>query len=451
MTNQTWADLDEYFPAWLAYRRWSLRTPGVQAALRRDGKLVFSQAFGTADVETGAPLTPQHLFHIASHSKTVAAVCILQLVEQGRVRLDDPVATHLPELSDSPVATRTLGELLTHSSGVIRDGEDGDFWQLHQPFPDRQQLLDIARRPSAAVLEPNDHYKYSNIAYGLLGQVIEAASGQSFVDYVRGAIAEPLGLHDLGAEFDPSRADEYAAAHTGLVLKRTREKIAHVSTGALAAATGCYATASDLTAFFSALLPGDARLLSADSQRRQRHRHWDIKANEQGYGIGIFLDTMADIDMFGHTGGYPGHITCTYADPADRWVLSVLTNAIDGAASLLANGYVYLLSLGRKATHGRTDVDATRFTGRFGWLWGVLDVVRIDDRLFAVTPSATNPAEDAVPLDVIDESTLKMVGGHGGNSYGELITYEFDTDGSIRSVRGNSAMTMTPFEVPAEI
>jgi CubicO group peptidase (beta-lactamase class C family) len=443
-----WRDLLAYYPAWLAYRRWYLRIPGVQVALRAEGELVLSQAFGFSNLGTGEPLTARHLFRIASHSKTFTAVAVLQLVQQGALRLDDAVAAHVPELAHTAIADRTVGELLTHSGGVIRDSEDGDFWQLHRPFPDRYELLAIASRPSAAVIDRNDHFKYSNIAFGLLGQVIEAASGQSFADYVRAAITQPLGLEDTGAELDPARADDYAAGHTSLLTSRSRQTMTHADTRALAAATGCYATAGDLTAFFSALLPGDARLLDADSQRQQRHRHWDIKTGEQGYGLGVFLDKIADTDLFGHTGGYPGHITCTYANPADRWVLSVLTNAIDGAASELAAGYVHLLALGHSARHATTQPGASRFTGRFVWLWGLLDVVRIDGRLFAVDPTGPNPAEDAAPLEVVDDSTLKIVGGRGGNSYGELMTFEFDENGSVRTVRGDSGMSMKPFGTP---
>jgi CubicO group peptidase (beta-lactamase class C family) len=445
-----WADLVDYYPAWVAYRQWYQRIPGVQIALRQDGNLVLSQAFGISNLDTGEALTPRHLFRIASHSKTFTAVAVLRLVEAGALRLDDPVAAHLPELTDTALADRTIGELLTHSGGIVRDSDDGDFWQLYRPFPDRHQLLALASQPNAAVLDRNDHFKYSNIAFGLLGQIIEAATGRTFADYLRTDIADPLGLADTGGELDPARADDYAAGHSALLTARTRHTITHVNTQALAAATGCYATANDLTAFFHALLPGDTRLLNADSQRQQQHRHWDIKPGEQSYGLGLFLDTIADTNLFGHTGGYPGHITCTYANPTDRWVLSVLTNAIDGGASALAAGYVHLLSLARSAHHATTNPDTTKFTGRFASLWGLLDVVRIDGRLFAVDPAAPNPAEDAAPLEVVDDSTLKIVGGRGGNSYGELMTYQFENNGSIRTVRGDSAMSMTPFHTPTD-
>jgi CubicO group peptidase (beta-lactamase class C family) len=442
--NYRWPGLADYYADWLRYRQWYLRTPGVQAAVRRRGELVLSIAAGLADVDSGRPLTEQHLFRIASHSKSFASVSVLQLVARGALRLDDRIGTVVAELADSPLAQRTVRDLLTHSGGVIRDSEDGDFWQHTHPFPNRDELIAIANRPAAAVLPRSEHYKYSNIAFGLIGLAIEAVSGKSFPDWLHEEIASPLHLADTGGELDPARADQYAAAHSGLSTARERRVVDHVDTHALAAATGCYSTARDLTAFYSALLPGDTRLLDDDTKREQRHRHWDTKS-EGGYGYGLILNKIDDVDVYGHSGGYPGHITCTHAEVDDGWVVSVLTNAIDGPAGSLAEGFFRLLALGRKARHKQTDDAAVKFTGRFSSLWGVADVVRVDGRLFMLSPTVMNPAEDAIPLEVLDDTTLKMVGGSGGNSYGEAVPYEFDESGAVLRLRGNSGVTMTPF------
>jgi CubicO group peptidase (beta-lactamase class C family) len=439
-----WPELVDYYADWLRYRQWYLRTPGVQAAVRRRGELVQSTASGLADVNRGEPLSEQHLFRIASHSKSFASVAVLQLVRRGALRLDDTIGSVVAELADSPLAERTVRDLLTHSGGVIRDSEDGDFWQHTHPFPDRDELIAIATRPAAAVLQRSEHYKYSNIAFGLIGLAIQAASGKTFPEWLRNEIAAPLGLADTGGELDPDRLDQYAAAHSGSATARERRVVEHVDTRALAAATGCYSTARDLTAFYSALLPGDTRLLDDDSKREQRHRHWDTKG-EGGYGYGLILTKIDDVEVYGHSGGYPGHITCSHAEVGEGWVVSVLTNSIDGPAGSLAEGFFRLLALGRKADHKRTGDSAVRFTGRFASLWGVADVVRLDGRLFMLNPTVVNPAEDAIPLEVIDDNTLKMVGGSGGNSYGEPVPYEFDDNGAVVRIRGNSGMTMTPF------
>jgi CubicO group peptidase (beta-lactamase class C family) len=442
--------LIDYYPHWVDYRRWYARVPGVQVAVRHNGELGASFARGTADLGTGAELRTDHLFRIASHSKSVASVLVLQLVEQGRLRLDDTVSAHLPELDGTRLADRTLGELLSHSGGVIRDSEDGDFWQGTKAFPGRDELVAIARADSSAVIDRNEHFKYSNIGFGLLGMVIEAVTGETFADRVRTVIAEPLGLHDLGGEYEQARSADYAGGHTSLATARHRDTIDHVDTHALAAATGCYATAADLTAFFDALMPGDERLLRTASTRMQKRRLWEAREGERWYGLGLFLDKIGDTELFGHTGGYPGHITCTLADADEHRVVSVFTNCLDGPATAIARGWYLLQNLARKADHALAGDDAHRFTGRFGREWGLTDVVRLDGRLFAVDPAADDPADDAVPLEVIDSTTLRIAGGRGGNSYGEKMRYTFGADDTVQSVRGESGMSMVPFATPSD-
>src|SRR4051812_33279586 len=165
-----------YLESCREHRRRRSRVPGVQAAVRIGDRLVLDTALGVADVGTGQPLTPEHLFRIASHSKTFTATAVLQLVEAGRLRLDDPVARWVPTLAGTGLAPVTVRELLGHQGGVIRDGRDNDHWQLLQPFPDEAVLLRIAAE-EGAVFGRNEHFKYSNIGYSLLGLVIEAVTG----------------------------------------------------------------------------------------------------------------------------------------------------------------------------------------------------------------------------------------------------------------------------------
>ena len=436
-----------YYRSWLDYRRWFLRVPGVQACVAEDGRQLLSTAFGLANQPAGEPLTERHLFRIASHSKTFTAVVLLRLVERGRLRLDDPLANHLAELAGTGLAGITLRELLGHGGGVIRDSEDGDFWQFLRPYPDREQLLAIASRTSAAVQPRNERFKYSNIGYGLLGLVIERVTDGSFSDAVEAEILQPLELADLGPELPPGRTADFAAGHSALSTAADRTALEHVDTRSLAPATGFFATAAELVRFYSALLPGDDRLLSPDSQRQLRHWEWDVKAGESGYGLGVQLNRIGEHELYGHSGGYPGHITRTFACPSRRTVVSVLTNAVDGPAESLAVALFRLLDLAASATH-QPATDGTRFVGRFSTLWGVQDVALLDGRLFGLNPTLANPADDAVALEVLDEHTLKMVSGPGGGSVGEPVHYEFGPDGSIRSVRGGSGMSMRPFVQP---
>jgi D-alanyl-D-alanine carboxypeptidase len=409
---------------------------------------------GVADAVTGTPLTPAHLFHIASHSKTFTATAVLQLVEAGRMRLDDPIGRHLPELEASPIAKATVRELLGHQSGVVRDGEHADFWQLEYPFLDRDGVLAEVLRVGV-VHSRNEHFKYSNIGYALVGLAIEAVTGSSYCAHTRRAILEPLGLTRTGADHDPAREGEYAAGHTGLLLgEDSRETIEHVGTGAMAAATGFWSTAEDLTAYGAAHFLGDERLLTDDSKRIMQRLESVVTSygtEVARYGVGLGLWTVGDRQLVGHSGGWPGHITVTLIDPVAKLVVSVLTNAIDGPAEELATGLVKLIDV---ALTPRAEVPPppadvpplSSFTGRFAGLWGVLDIAELGGRLVLVRPTSPDPLPGVEELQVVDAATLRVAAQPSFGAAGEPVPLERDADGRVVSLR-LAGVTSRPVEV----
>jgi CubicO group peptidase (beta-lactamase class C family) len=434
-----------YYDSWLAFNQRYQRVPGIQVAVYAGDAIAFSAAYGLADVENDVPLTEQHLFRIASHSKTFTATAVFQLVEQGRLRLDDKAEQHVTEIVGTPLGQRTVRELLAHAGGVTRDGLDADWWQLSTSFPDRDELLEVLRNESSAVIPENDRFKYSNIGYGLLGLVIEAASGTPYNTYVQTAIVDKLGLTGLGPELDPARLTEYAAGYSALAYADTRVPIEHIDTRALASATGFFGNARDLVTYFSAHLPGDDRLLSDKSKREMQHPLWTTGADDKArYGLGIAVTKVGDVDVFGHGGGYPGHITRTLVDPERRLVVSALTNAIDGPAAQLAEGLLRLLNLADSKDRVE-EAGLGRFTGRFANLWGITDFVLLGGRLYATDPSGPNPAEEPQELEA-DGDTLRVTGGNGYGSYGESYRFTFDANGAVESVRGSSGLTLRPID-----
>jgi D-alanyl-D-alanine carboxypeptidase len=450
-----------YIDSWLAYRAWKLRTPGVQAAVYFDGSIKLSRAYGLADVEAAEPLTAQHLFRIASHSKTFTATAILQLAEIGRLRLDDRAGQYVPELDEafSPVARVTIRELLEHSAGVIRDGLDGDFWQHGRPFPDRDELLAMIT-DGGDKTRPGEGFHYTNVGYSLLGLIVASASGRSYDDYVREEIVARLGLENTGPELDPDRAGDYAAGYSGFHTSHERRPLQHVDTRAFGPATGFYGTADDLVHYFAAHLPGDGRLLGEASKRLQQREHWQSDAavaSSAHYGLGMIIDRIGEHRVVGHSGGYPGHITRSYFEPAMGLVVSVLTNAVDGPAAELSAGILHLVdaslaqspsqSLSSAPEPVGSSIDPARFTGRFANLWGVVDVVQLGDRLVSINPGAANPLDGLDELEILDEATLLIRSGNGFGSVGERMLYEFDDAGAVTLVRGGGGMSLWPFTV----
>ena len=442
------ADACRYVDQWLAFRQRYERVPGVQAAVLHGDRVVLSTAYGHADVEAGVPLTPSHLFRIASHSKTFTATAVMQLVERDIVRLDDPAGRWLAFLQGSPLERATVREMLSHSAGVVRDGWDGDFWQLGHAFPDADGLRRISL-DAAAVLPRNERFKYSNIAYSLLGMIVEQASGQRYAAYVDEHIVRPLQLADTGPELDPTRAGEYATGYSALSYADQRVPIDHVDTGAMASATGFFSTATDVVRYASAHFMGDDRLLGDESKRQMQRTEWEVEGTAgTEYGLGFAIATIGTRRVLGHGGGYPGHITRTYFDPVDRLAVSVLTNSIDGPALAMATAVVRLIDLASGANSephaSAAPVDLASFEGRFANLWGSFDVVALGGHLFQIDPTQPDPVVGSARLAVVDERTLTISKTTGYGSHGEPIVYERADDGSVTSVRGGSGSTSYP-------
>src|SRR4051812_32108635 len=113
-----------YVDSWLEYRIWKLSTPGAQVAVWFDGEIQFTKAYGISNLDTREPLTTSHLFRIASHSKTFTATALMQLVEAGKLRLDDTAGSWIPELKNagSPLAETTGRGTGSHSPGGLSGG-----------------------------------------------------------------------------------------------------------------------------------------------------------------------------------------------------------------------------------------------------------------------------------------------------------------------------------------
>jgi D-alanyl-D-alanine carboxypeptidase len=446
-----------YVDSWLDYRLWKHRIPGAQVAVWFDGTIQFSKAYGVANLDTGEPLTTAQLFRIASHSKTFTATAVMQLVEAGKLRLDDAAGAWISELTEagSPLADTTVRELVSNSAGVIRDGVDATYWAHGRPFPDDDALLELAVR-EGAVRQPEATFKYSNIGFSLLGLIVGRAAGSTYNAFATTAIIEKLGLRNTGTELDEARLSEYAGGHSGLTSWTERQDIPHVDTHAMAAATGFYSTAEDMVRFASAHFFGDDRLISDRSKNEMQRPVWtgqNPDAPQDGYGYGTTIQYYAGHRMVGHSGGYPGHITRTMWDPDEGLAISVLTNAVDGPAEELAAGILKILDKAREVSPKLplssglvnsaaipppetpdTEFDPAIFTGRFAALWGVTDVFRLGGKLFASSPVGPSPIDQPQELAVIDDSTLRIMGGSPYASIGEYFRYERDADGKIVSL-----------------
>lgn len=190
-------------------------SPGCGIAVARDGEIVYSKGYGSANLDDRTPVTPLTVFDVASVTKQFTAASLTMLAQDGKLSLDDDVRQWLPELPtyESPV---TLQHMIYHMSG-LRDylnlfplaGRDD-----YSPIS-HANIRDMMSRQEALNFQPGEQYAYSNTAYMLLAQVVERASGQSFGDFTQARIFDPLEMaasrmYDNKAEIIPHRSVGYA-------------------------------------------------------------------------------------------------------------------------------------------------------------------------------------------------------------------------------------------------
>jgi CubicO group peptidase (beta-lactamase class C family) len=173
-------------------------SPGLAAAIVLDGETLWTASYGSADVAADRPVDRSSRFILGSISKLFTALAIVQLRDAGKLGLDDAVTRHLPwfTLAGTPRPTLTLRELLLQLGGLPRE-PIGASW-LDRVMPTKEDLV-RTMADEAPALPPETAWKYSNLGYAVLGLVVEAASGESYADYVAGHITRPLGMVDTVA------------------------------------------------------------------------------------------------------------------------------------------------------------------------------------------------------------------------------------------------------------
>lgn len=436
MRRQALHDGIRYFDDFFGYIFGELQVPSVSYAVAHKGEVVHATAYGDA-VMGEARATPDTRYRVASNSKMFTAVAVLQLQEAGKLRLDDAAATHLPWLADHADIRWhrvTLRQLLSHTAGTIRDSSHSGYWSLQYEFPDAAELQQVVLG-DGLVFDENTRMKYSNYGFGLLGAVVEAVSGLSYTEYVEAHVIMPLNLRHTTMEYDSKYKTEAAVGYATLTPGvRQHTPIAPIYTNALAAATGCMSTPSDLVSFLSQLFSEKSSVLSPSSVRELRRIHAKVRygeSNEMFYGLGFELGEYKDKSCVGHGGGFPGQLTQTIMIPDDELAISVTVNTKGLSPGSVANSILNTLYWFDAHYVARPKHDMSRFTFRTGHLWGASDNVGYGDTLVCIPTQLPIDFSHAEVLERVDDTTVKIVDTSSFLSPGETVKYVFDARGKV--------------------
>jgi D-alanyl-D-alanine carboxypeptidase len=437
-TSRQLTDAAALFEIWLGHRAFMTRTPGVSYAIHAGGKTLASGAFGFADLAAGKPATVATGYRCASITKTVTATLIMQLVEQSKVRLDEPVATYLPWARPALASTGiTIRHLLLHAGGVVRDGSGS--WS-DEGLPTREQIrADVLRRGTFA--EPSVGFRYSNVGYSLLGEVIERVTGKDYAAVVDGRIARPLKLSASGTTLTPRLRKDLA---TGYFLRRPGEEwraAAVTASAGFEPAGGLISNVEDLCRYQDGHMPGDERLLSDLSKREMQRTQWQ-RSEEPHHGYAWMLWTVDGVAVRGHSGGYPGFVTRIGFAPALGVSAAVLTNTVGPLAELGIDGWYHTLAMTMKrweaaSAHegGPTRSALQKLAGKYRGDWSDLVVGVVNNSAFLIWPDEDRPMQSASRLSPKSGLSYVIADESDYGYRGEELSFEVDARGRATAMR----------------
>jgi D-alanyl-D-alanine carboxypeptidase len=293
----------------------------------RHGKVLLQHAWGHADRKAGTANTPATRFRIGSMNKMFTAVATLQLVEAGKLALDDLIGKHLPDYPNKEVAAKvTVRHLLTHTGGT------GDIFgpQFEEHRLTLREHRDYLQLYGSRGLthEPGARFEYSNYGFVLLGALIEQVSGESYDDYVRDHVFRPAGMTSTGSL---PESVEVAGRSVGYMQASPAGGAWVPNTDTLpwrgTAAGGGYSTVGDLLRFAQAL--GSGKLISRATLTQATRPH------RQQYGYGFGMQGEGRLRSYGHGGGAPGMNGELRVFPRLGYVVVSLSNLDPPAASEL--------------------------------------------------------------------------------------------------------------------
>lgn len=311
------------------------KIPGAVVLIGNQDKVLYRKAFGyRALVEDKLPMTVDTIFDIASITKVVATTtAVMQLVEKGKLRLEDPVAKYWPKFKANGKKRITVRELLTHYSGLQPDLSLKSKWSGYETAIKKI----ISEKP---VCSPGTRFIYSDINFEILGELIRRISGQSLDAYSEEHIFRPLGMNDTGFRL-PAMLHERIApteclnGENGKMLRGEVHDPTAYRMGGVAGHAGLFSTADDLSIFARMLLGGGSyngvRILGPFTVEKMIRRQTPSEGVCRGLGWDIYSPSVRKSGIrlpsgfYGHT-GYTG--TSLWIDPLSKTYVIILTNRV---------------------------------------------------------------------------------------------------------------------------
>ena len=361
------AVIDAWIEAQLAYER----LPGVTVAIVKDQQLVWSKGYGYADVENKVPMKDGSLCSICSISKLFTSIAIMQLWEQGKLRLDDSVSMYLPhfkvkqEFESVPI---TIRGLLTHSAGLPRETAQ-PYWTNPYTFPTEKEINDKLGEQNT-LYPASREYQYSNLGMSLLGQIVAKVSGMPYEQYVEEKILKPLQLSNTRPRMPKELyGSQLAKGYSGVNRQGLRHLLPFFTANGVTPAAGFTSSVTDLAKFLQwqnrLLKTGKAEVLKASTLREMQRVQWFDPEGVINRGLGFVVTPRAGTMIVGHGGSCPGYKSIVQLDTKTGFGVAVFINAPDGIPGKFSDGIFKILNAYAASTRDPLPRDLSPYTGLY--------------------------------------------------------------------------------------
>lgn len=294
--------------------------PGAAVIVRRGGKTLYRKALGMADLELGTPLQPDMVFRLGSITKQFTAVAILMLEEEGRLKVSDPIQTHLTAFPDKG-KTITIEHLLAHTSGIKSYTSLPEWLTMWRRDMKVEEIIALFK-DLPLEFDPGTRWNYSNSGYILLGAIIEKASGMGYADFIDQRIFKPLGMnHSCYGDTEriiPRRVGGYQPADNGFIHAPYLSMTQPYAAGSL------LSTVDDMARWHEALLAG--KVIKPESLKRAHQPVLLSNGESTGYGYGWMMSEFKGHPTVEHGGGINGFATYAISLPRDGVYVAILQN-----------------------------------------------------------------------------------------------------------------------------
>ena len=415
------------------------KLPGMALGIIRDQELAWFGGFGAADLDSRRKPTEDTIARVASVTKTFTTTAIMQLRDEGRLELEDPLARHIPEFASAravhgDIEGVTLRRLLTHRSGLVTESPTHGWNALD--FPSREEVL--AKLPETGIVIPQDSaFKYSNLAFGLLGEVVHRLTGTPYTEYIHANIIEPLGLTSTVFDLTDELRPHFFTGYNPTPHQDRPERAPYAHLKGISAAGQLHSTVSDLAKWVSFQFRGGAQVLRAETLLEIQQPQYSEPDWSAGQCLGWRATRIGNHVYHNHGGGIHGFGTQVWFNVPARTGVVLLINmwpphgGLETAQEVLEmvlNADEAAPSVPEQPRLEPTPEELRRFLGHYRAEPGIDVNIEWRDGSLRLVPHGGSVYSLHAPavLEPTDKEEEWLV--RGGRAAGETALFTFDED-----------------------